>query len=266
MDSLLFREYIKENFMANATGRVQETLPKVAILPPKTIRVVPDCLVTLCKRVDSLPLNHPAVGYVDGRKIPQSAWKKLYYTDDFAALARSLDSTIEEGQLKSEPRLVLPYFDCDKNLFAIQGRLFIRPCLGIRYLTIKKEGITTPKIYGMDAVNFSVRNYAVEGPIDSLFLRNAWALSGSDVDLKSLPFDVSNTIFAYDNEPRNEEIVSRMNRRIDEGYSIVIWPNDLKQKYINDMVLAGMNPQKLIESCTYKGLTAKIRFNNWKKV
>ena len=46
----------------------------------------------------------------------------------------------------------------------------------------------------------------------------------------------------------------------------MIWSTSIEQKDINDMVLAGLNVQSVVESNTYSGLEAKIKFNNWKKV
>jgi len=267
LDSLLYREYRKETFLTNAgsnNSKFNKSIPnKVIVLPPKTTRVIPDCLLKYCERIDSLPSTHPAVQYVSGRKIPENTWKKLYYTSKFNELAKSLN---DKQDLKPEHRIVFPFYDQNRELFAVQGRLFMSPCLGIRYLTIKKSSTTLPKIYGSDTTNFSLRNYAVEGPIDSLFVKNGWAIAGSDVDLKTLPFSLSQTVFVYDNEPRNKEIVNRMQHIIDSEYPLVIWPNNLTFKDVNDMVLAGIDVQKMIETCTYSGLTTRIRFNNWKKV
>ena len=38
------------------------------------------------------------------------------------------------------------------------------------------------------------------------------------------------------------------------------------EKDINDMVVNGHKIMNLLESNTYKGLEAKVKFNNWKKV
>jgi hypothetical protein len=38
------------------------------------------------------------------------------------------------------------------------------------------------------------------------------------------------------------------------------------EKDINDMVLSGHHVEDVLESNTYHGLEAKIKFNNWKKI
>ena len=57
------------------------------------------------------------------------------------------------------------------------------------------------KTIGLDRIDMSKQIYAVEGPLDSLFLDNCIAVGGSD--LNKLESDV---IIIFDNEPRNKEI------------------------------------------------------------
>jgi len=90
------------------------------------------------------------------------------------------------------------------------------------------------------------------------------AMCGADVDISN--WGISNPVWIYDNEPRNREIVNRIGRTIDNGNSIVIWPTNIIQKDINDMVLSGHDVMSVVELNTYSGLEAKIKFNNWKKI
>ena len=46
----------------------------------------------------------------------------------------------------------------------------------------------------------------------------------------------------------------------------MIFPKEVLEKDLNDMVLAGRDVQKLVESNTYSGLEAKLKLNEWKKV
>ena len=70
----------------------------------------------------------------------------------------------------------------------------------------------------------------------------------------------------YDNEPRNREITNRIAKTIDSGDKVVIWTNGIDDKDINDMVMSGLDVQSVIESNTYSGLQAKLKFNTWKKI
>ena len=121
-----------------------------------------------------------------------------------------------------------------------------------------------PKIYGLDSINEKLPIYVVEGPFDSTFVSNSVALCGSDGDVRCI--EGSDIIFVYDNEPRNREIVNRIDKCISRGESVIIWPNGIIEKDINDMVLAGHDIMNVLKSNTYSGLEAKVKFNNWKKI
>jgi hypothetical protein len=121
-----------------------------------------------------------------------------------------------------------------------------------------------PKIYGLDNIRRDAPVFVTEGPFDSTFIRNSIAMCGADADIDR--WGISNAVWIYDNEPRSNEIVGRIGRTIDNGHSVVIWPNGIDDKDINDMVMSGLDVQSVIESNTYSGLEAKLKFNTWKKI
>ena len=121
-----------------------------------------------------------------------------------------------------------------------------------------------PKIYGLDKIDIKKPVYILEGPFDSTFVENAVAMCGSDLDIRS--FGWSDYIWVFDNEPRNREIIARIHKPIDRGDKIVIWPSSIVEKDVNDMINSGQDVSKVIESNTYSGLKAKIKFNYWKKI
>ena len=57
-----------------------------------------------------------------------------------------------------------------------------------------------------------------------------------------------------------------ISRTIDRGERVVIWQQSVTQKDINDMILAGLDVQKILKDNTYSGLEAKLQFTNWKKI
>ena len=89
-------------------------------------------------------------------------------------------------------------------------------------------------------------------------------MAGSDADVRS--YNWNNYVWIFDNEPRNKEIVARIDKTIQRGDKVVIWPKKIQQKDINDMVLAGHNVQDIVDSNVYSGLEATLKFNDWKKV
>ena len=70
-----------------------------------------------------------------------------------------------------------------------------------------------------------------------------------------------------DNEPRSKETVNKMEQLIEKDYALVIWPDTITQKDINDMILAGVKDvQKIIINNTFSGLQAKMRLASWKRI
>jgi hypothetical protein len=121
-----------------------------------------------------------------------------------------------------------------------------------------------PKIYGLDEVQKNKTVYITEGPFDSTFISNSIALCGADGDVDK--WGISNPVWVYDNEPRNAEIHKRISKCIDNEERVVIWPETIKEKDINNMVLSGLDVQSVIELNTYSGLEAKLKFTTWKKI
>ena len=152
-------------------------------------------------------------------------------------------------------------YDENKTLIGFQGR-----SLGpnsVKYITVMLNE-EAPKIYGLDNIKTEKPIYIIEGPFDSSLIENSVAMCGSDIDIRT--FGWSDYIWVFDNEPRNREIVNRISKTIDRGEKVIIWPTSIEHKDINDMVLGGQNIMNVLESNTYSGLKAKIKFNNWKRI
>ena len=59
---------------------------------------------------------------------------------------------------------------------------------------------------------------------------------------------------------------ARIRGSISRGEKVVIWPSSIQEKDLNDMVLSGINVNDVVESHTYSGLEAQVKFTEWKKV
>jgi len=200
--------------------------------------------------------NPAAKKYLENRKLNPD---KFYYTDKFKAWSNSHKRTFDSVNY-DEPRIIIPLF-YKKTLVGFQGR-----SLGpskVKYITVMIND-DAPKIYGLDNIRGGTPVYITEGPFDSTFIRNSIAMCGSDGDVGK--WGISSPTWVYDNEPRNSEIVRRIEDTIDRGERVVIWPNNIHEKDINDMVLSGHNVQELVESNVYHGLKAKLQFNTWKRI
>ena len=60
-----------------------------------------------------------------------------------------------------------------------------------------------------------------------------------------------------------------MYKVIEKNYNIVIWPDDIQLKDVNDMIMSGLTPAKvedIISRNTYRQLSALTKLSIWKKV
>ena len=250
IDSTLHKQYTLEKFKeGHAGGRnfvVEE--PKFEFKQPvfrKGLDLPKASDVTVAKE------------YLEKRKLDPS---KFYFTNKFKQWTNTQKKTFDTIG-RDESRIIIPMYDENRNLIGFQGR-----SLGpnsVKYITVMIND-DAPKIYGLDTIETEKPIYILEGPFDSTLVENSVAMCGSDIDIGS--FGWSDYIWVFDNEPRNREINNRVSKIIDRGDKVVIWPNHIKHKDINDMVLSNIDIMSVLKSNTYSGLKAKVKFNNWKKI
>ena len=248
IDTQIHKQYIFEKFKEGNTGKNFTT--QAPVLKFEAPKFKPK--LDLPKASE----NPVAKAYLENRKLNPDNY---YYTEKFKEWTNSLLPTFDNVS-KDESRIIIPLF-YQNILVGFQGR-----ALGpskVKYITIMLTD-DAPKIYGLDKVQKNKSVYITEGPFDSTFISNSIALCGSDGDVDK--WGISNPVWIYDNEPRNREILSRISRVIEMGQKVVIWPSTIKEKDINDMVLSGLDVQSVIESNTYSGLEAKLKFTTWKKI
>ena len=248
IDPVIHKQYVFERFKDGHTGRgtvVEE--PKFNFETPifkKTIDL---------PRASEIPI---AKKYLEKRKLDAT---KFYFAEKFQQWVNSHKQTFDTIH-RDESRIIIPLY-YKKDLVGVQGR-----SLGpnsVKYITTIFYD-EAPKIYGLDDIRTRDSVYITEGPFDSTFLRNSIAMCGADGDVGK--WGVSNPVWVYDNEPTSKEITTRISNTIAKGESVVIWPNQIKEKDINDMVLAGHDVQSIVESNIYKGLEANLKFNTWKRI
>lgn len=220
------------------------------------------------KKISQLKHTHPAKLYIQERKIPSSAHFRMYYSPTYYHWVNTIlpEKFSDKALALDEPRIVFPFIDAKGYVFGFTGRS-VSKVSNVRYSTIILDD-TKEKIFGLDTIDKTKKVYVVEGPIDSLFLSNCVAMAGSDISLNNVA-EKDRIVVIYDNEPRNKEIVKKIARNIDLGYSVCIWPDFIEQKDINDMVLKqdlnGPAIQSIIDHNTFNGLAAKMRLQQWSK-
>ena len=249
LDPVVHKQYVFERFKGGHTGRgtvVEE--PKFDFKPPQ-----------FSPKLDLLKASeHDAARlYLEKRLIDP---KIFNYTPTFKKWVNTLVPNKFSDITYDEPRIIIPLI-YENQLIGFQGRALTSN--SVKYITIMLNE-EAPKVYGLDSINRKFPVYVVEGPFDSNFVSNSVALCGSDGDLECL--ETCDLIYVYDNEPRNKEIVSRIERCIRDDKRVVIWPNNIREKDINDMVLAGHKVMDVLESNIYSGLKAQLQFNIWKRI
>jgi transcription elongation factor Elf1 len=248
VDPAVHKQYVMEKFKEGHTGRSFVTEePEFKFEAPKFKKKL---------KLPKASENPKSSGYLTARKLNPD---NFYYAEHFKKFVNSLKPTFDDTK-HDEERIIIPLY-YEKNLIGLQGRS-INPN-PVKYITVMLDD-DAPKIYGLDTIRRDAPVYITEGPFDSTFIRNAIAMCGADLDISR--WGISNPVWIYDNEPRNREITNRISKTIDSGQSVVIWPESIDDKDINDMVMNGLDVQSVIESNTYSGLEAKLKFTTWKKI
>lgn len=264
IDESLFLDYVKESLLDQ--GHNPEVIDFAQKL--KTPKFVSSTQLSTLKKVSQLHPDHPVKRYIDKRRIPTEYHFKLFYAPKYKHWINSI--LPDRFKLDyDEPRIIIPLLSEDKELMGVQCRS-LDPRAEVKYITMLFDE-NNPKVYGLENLDKSQLIYAVEGPIDAMFLTNAIASCGGKIDtiVKSCGILKENVIIVYDNEPRNKETIKKMEDAISDGYKVCIWPEQIKQKDINDMVLEGLT-QEYIESTikqnSYFGPSAMLMLSAWRKV
>lgn len=267
-DATLYSQYVVERYADGAHNKTShKTVESVLKFeePKFTKKPEPKLLDSIMDRLDTLPDDHEVIKYVTDRKIPRDAFSRLYFIPNVKDVIQ-LNAKYKESIITSEPRLAIPFFDGAGKLLVVSLRGIRGESL--RYINIKVDE-DAPSIFGLDRVDNDKQVFVVEGPIDSLFLDNCIACAGTSFGkIDQLPIPQENITIIFDNQPKNREVGKLMNKYIDMGYKLVIWP-DVPGKDINEMIengLTSLEIQSIINDNTFQGLSAKAKYMMWRKV
>lgn len=262
-DGSLYKEYIVELFKTNNSGRKrvkeEDAIPAPARVPVAKI----DPLAGL-KSIAELDEYHPARRYIETRCLPEERLSQIFFVSKFKEFVNRF--LPDKFDLKrDEGRIVVPLTDEDGRVFGVVGRA-IDP-KSLRYLTILFDD-TKAKIFGMDKVDKSKQVFILEGAFDSMFVENSIAMAGVTIRNNGIE-TLTDRVFVLDNQPRNKDVVRIMGGLIDAGEKVVMWPDMIKAKDVNQMILDGELKQSeivnFLRAHTAQGLTAKLKLTKWKK-
>jgi hypothetical protein len=267
-DSALYQEYIMERYKAGESGNSNYQKPSFDIPQPRFDRVKKQTQFEYAESISDLPIGHFCLTYIQKRKIPEKFYKELYFTTNYEKFIRKLIPTCDK-ELVPDARLIIPFYDQYNELIAVTGRSLESGSKVLRYVTVRTKDSKEKLLYGMNTVDLDQPVKIVEGQIDSLFLSNCVASGDGNLAIAAKNIDCKKKILIYDNESKNREILKMMQAAIKLGHEIVIWPDSIGPKDINEMVMSGISPdaiEEIISNNTFSGLKAQTRFTFWKKI
>lgn len=268
VDGALYKEYILERYKSGESGFSNFKEPTFNVPSPRFDKLDKPKIFEHSEFCDKLPTEHFCLTYLQKRKISPEIYKDLLFTSHYK---KFIDALVPNHgkKLIDDARVIIPFYDVYNNLIAVSGRALETSDKTLRYITIRTTDSEEKLIFGMDKVNVHEPVRIVEGPIDSLFVKNC--IASADANLATVANNISagKKVLIFDNEPRNKEIVKMMQDAIKLGHNVVIWPNTIEAKDINEMVMSGLSSdeiESIISSNTFNGLQAQTKFVFWKKV
>lgn len=257
-----FEDYKKETLFDSFSRSSNLFVPEEIKETTQQKKISINTLKKISVNINDLEDDHPAKAYLLERSFSKDEMSRLYYTDDFKTLA-SLFNLESGSKLKEkEPRIIIPFINNKGTIEIIQGRSLDKNS-NLKYITIKTNE-DAEKVFGLYDADHTKTVYCVEGPLDSLFVDNC--LASCDANLTRVDADV----YIWDVQSRNKDVCKYMEAAIEAGKSVVIWPFSGNKKLdINDMIKSGMTKDQImniIKKNTFSGLTAKMKFLQWKKV
>jgi hypothetical protein len=263
IDTILYKQYVLERFADGETGRGKGHSKPQKVMDFKPVFKKKTLIDQLMDKLSILPRDHEAVEYALGRGLPKESLSRLYYVDNVQNVV-GLNEKYKESIKTTEPRLAIPFMDASGRLTAVSLRGMRGEAL--RYILVKVNE-DAPTVYGMDTVDKNKPVIVVEAPLDSLFIPNSIACAGTSFNkIDELGLIKEQTTIVFDNQPRNKEVCNLLDKYINLGYNVVIWPNNVSGKDINEMENEGIDSYKLIQENTFSGLSAKAKYSLWRKI
>ena len=268
LDTALHSEYVLERYKTGESGVKNYSNEAISVPSPKFGRLQKSKVFEHAEWINKLPPEHFCLIYATKRLIPTQFYDKLLFTSHYKQFITSLVPN-HGKQLLDDARLVIPFYNVYNELIAVSGRALETSDKTLRYVTIRVKESDDKLIYGLDRVDLNKPVKIVEGPIDSMFLSNCVASGDANLTLVAKDIDCAKKILIFDNEPRNKEIVKMMQDAIKSGHDIVIWPDIIKAKDINEMIVSGISVdeiESIISTNSFTGIKAQMRFVSWKKI
>ena len=263
MNRPMYDEYAMERFTSETSGNT----PRPDFTYAQTKPVFDHSLKIDLPTIESLPYEHPAKQELVRRKIPKEWFSYLYYAMDYREFIHELLPEYDYTRLiENDSRIVIPFYDEEKNLLGVQGREMKKT--GVKYITIKTDD-NAKKVFGLDKIDFSKPIYVVEGIFDSMIVPNSIAILDSSLFKVRTVLGDHDYILVPDRDVRNREVVKSVEKMIDLNYKVCLLPPNFPGKDLNEALINGVSSSEIvyiIDRSTYQGLQAKLEFVSWKKI
>ena len=268
VDGTIYKEYILERYKSGESGNSNFKDPTFNVPSPRFGKLDKPKQFEHAEFCSDLPSGHFCLDYLKNRKIPKEFYSQLLFTSHYK---KFIDALVPNHgkKLVDDARVIIPFYDVYNNLIAVSGRALETNDKTLRYITIRTTDSEDKLVFGMDRVSVHEPVRIVEGPIDSMFIKNCVASGDSSLMTTAETISAGKKVLIFDNEPRNKEIVKLMANAIKLNHNVVIWPDYIAGKDINEMILGGIaleEIERIISNNTFKGLEAQTKFVFWKKV
>lgn len=268
VDENLYKEYSLERYTSGKSNNSKIANTVLNITPTRFDKLEKAKTFEHAEWLSKLPSEHFCLEYLKHRKIDKTHYERLLFTQNYRQFVDALIPN-HGKQLIDDARLVIPFYDEYDELIAVSGRALVTSDKTLRYVTIRTKESNDKLVYGLDRIDRTKDVYIVEGPLDSLFIDNCIASGDANLTLAAKSISAGKKILIFDNEPRNKEVMKLMQNAIKSDHYVVIWPDNMIGKDINEMIMNGRTQteiQSIISSNTFKGLEAQAKFTFWKKV
>ena len=268
VDENLYKEYSLERYTSGKSNNSKIANTVLNITPTRFDKLEKAKTFEHAEWLSKLPSEHFCLEYLKHRKIDKTHYERLLFTQNYRQFVDALIPN-HGKQLIDDARLVIPFYDEYDELIAVSGRALVTSDKTLRYVTIRTKESNDKLVYGLDRIDRTKDVYIVEGPLDSLFINNCIASGDANLTLAAKSISAGKKILIFDNEPRNKEVMKLMQNAIKSDHYVVIWPDNMIGKDINEMIMNGRTQteiQSIISSNTFKGLEAQAKFTFWKKV
>ena len=268
VDGSLYKEYVLERYKSGESGFSNFKEPTFNVPSPRFDKLDKPKIFEHAEFCSNLSSEHFCLAYLKNRQIPKEFYSQLLFTSHYK---KFIDALVPNHgkKLIDDARVIIPFYDVYNNLIAVSGRALETSDKTLRYITIRTTNSEEKLVFGMDRVSVHEPVRVVEGPLDSLFVKNCIASADANLAIVAENISAGKKVLIFDNEPRNKEIVKLMQESIKSNHNIVIWPNTIQAKDVNEMIMSGISVgeiESIISSNTFNGLQAQTKFVFWKKV